>query len=113
MNQTMKDLQKIKEQVGEGFGYKSNPVFSAYEQLLINPHGLTYKVLNDSVDQIAIRYANEQNRELVFMLEKSLGALNDCIMVINQEDEVFYYTKGLISDIEKLLYKHRRKTNKK
>ena|SRR5690606_35822099 len=70
----MKDLQQIKDEVAEEFGYKSNSVFNAYEQLLINPHGLTYKTLNEGADQVAIRYAQEQNRELVEILESMVDA---------------------------------------
>lgn len=55
----------------------------------------------------------EQNRELVEMLEKSLGALNDCCMVIDSEDEVFEHVKTLSSDINKALFNHRPKINVK
>lgn len=59
----MKTLSEIKADVAQEFGYKSNYVFNAYEQLIINPHGLTYKVLNDSVNEVAKRYAKEVARE--------------------------------------------------
>jgi len=73
----MKDLQQIKDEVARELGYKTNSVFNAYEQLLINPHGSTYRVLNDSVDKIAIRYAKEQKRELVAMLERCLSFIDE------------------------------------
>lgn len=59
----MKTLEEIKDEYAREFGYKSNLVFNAYEQLIINPHGLTYKVLNDSVNEVAKRYAKEVARE--------------------------------------------------
>ncbi|WP_148910042.1 hypothetical protein [Sphingobacterium allocomposti] len=93
-----KTLQQIKDEVAEGFGYKSNSVFNAYEQLLINPHGLTYKVLNASVNQVAIRYANEQNRELVEMLE----IINEGINTMD-----FTQLEGLHNEIESLINKHK------
>lgn len=56
-------LSKIKESVAQEFGYKSNSVLTAYEQLIINPHGLTYKVLEEAIDKVAKRYAKEVARE--------------------------------------------------
>lgn len=53
----------------------------------------------------------DQKRELVEMLEKSLGALNDCCMVIDSEDEVFEHVKTLSSDINKALFNYRPKIN--
>lgn len=75
-------LEEIKEEVAQELGYKSNSVFSAHEQLLINPHGYNYKVLSRSIDQVAERYAQsqnqeliEQNRELVFVLQNIVNML--------------------------------------
>ena len=56
-------LSKIKESVAQELGYKSNSVLTAYEQLIINPHGLTYKVLEEAIDKVAKRYAKEVARE--------------------------------------------------
>lgn len=80
----MKNLQEIKEEVAAELGYKSNSVFSAYEQLLINPHGLNYKVIINYNDQIAIRYAEERNKELVGFVKSIVSD----------------YENGLIDDIE-------------
>lgn len=55
----------------------------------------------------------EKNAELVEMLEKSLGALNDCCIVIDPEDEVFEYIKNLSVDITKVLFNYMTKINVK
>lgn len=59
-----KTIEEIKEEVAQEFGYKSNSVFSAHEQLLINPHGCNYKALSSGFDQVAERYAQSQTQEL-------------------------------------------------
>lgn len=91
----MAELHNIKNYVAIELGYKSNTLFSAYEQFLINPHGLTYKVINKSVDKIAIRYAQEQNKELVEMLIK-------CEKVISELDIATDDIKQLIKEATEL-----------
>ena len=59
-----KTIEEIKEEVARELGYKSNSVFSAHEQFLINPHGCNYKVLSRGFDQVAERYAQSQNQAL-------------------------------------------------
>lgn len=59
-----KTVEEIKDEVAIELGYKSNSVFSAHEQLLINPNGVNYKVISNSIDQIAIRYAQSKTQDL-------------------------------------------------
>lgn len=55
----MKTLEQIKEEVVEEYGYKTNSDFSALEQIIINPHHISYKGLSKILDQVAIRYASQ------------------------------------------------------
>ena len=95
-----KTLQQIKDEVAEGFGYKSNSVFSAHEQIV----GSTYEVLSNSIDQVAIRYAQDQNKELVEMLE-SVVQLQKDHYGNGSRTHIALILKA--KEIEKLITKHK------
>ena len=93
-----KTMEEIKEDFLNELNKTNELILSAYKNAVDRLH-------NDKQE------LQEQNGELVEMLEKSLGALNDCCMVIDSQDEVFEHVKTLSSDINKALFNYRPKIN--
>jgi len=88
----MKDLQNIKEEVAVKGGYKD------WMELM----RMTGDFGQDTAsDQVAIRYANEQNRELVEMLELTRQ------MCVKRQFPTENELKEIAEEIEELITKHK------
>lgn len=101
-----KTIEEIKDEVAQELGYKSNSVFSAHEQLLINPHGCNYKVLSSSFDEVAERYAQSQTQELIEQNRELVEMYKECFEMFIPTDKwdeatefLSTYGSGLAKDL--------------
>lgn len=91
----MKDLQNIKDEVAECDNFYN------WDDLFACCAMYDYGRLEWAIDQVAIRYAQEQKRELVEMLEITRQ------MCIKRQFPSENELKEIASKIEKLITKHK------